>query len=71
MLAIQKSLRRTLVKISRLASHLGSLGEDEEFKETLVDIYVAVVDFWVEAIKDVRRYPLGFGMPYRYFVLSC
>ena len=56
MLEIHKSIRQTLLKISRLSSYLrSSLEEDEDFKEAVVDIYVVLVKFWVEAIKLIQE----------------
>jgi hypothetical protein len=56
MLEIHKTVRQTLMKINRLSTHLRSgLEEDEDFKEALVDIYVVLVKFWVEAIKHIRE----------------
>lgn len=60
-LEIHKSLRRTLKKVNALATHLEALGDDEEFKEAFVEIYIAIVDFWVETVDSVRKYPPDFG----------
>ncbi|RYN86288.1 hypothetical protein AA0119_g13043 [Alternaria tenuissima] len=60
MLEIHKSIRQTLLKISRLSSYLrSSLEEDEDFKEAVVDIYVVLVKFWVEAIKLIQETQLN------------
>lgn len=56
---IVKMLNKIRNILARFSSFARALQDQKEMRHAIVDVFVALINFWVEAVRYLRRTPLG------------
>lgn len=51
------TVRKALNKINRYGG--SRIGNDDEFREFLMEIHIKLLEFWMGVVKELRKNPLG------------
>lgn len=52
-------LDRIQVQLRKCDTYAKKLNSGANLRHTLVDMFEALIDFWVEAVKILRKHPVG------------
>lgn len=60
---MHEEIRKRLLRVNRLAERLMV---EEDSREYLFDLYLALVDFWVDGVRYYRRHPHGLSFRFKF-----